>query len=107
MIVSAVNAMTMTPARDAWIFAARKPGEHGDQGKEALPWWSFALLGGFVGAWLLTSTFGARVGIPIGGERGEILANCKRHFERGSLTASRFCQAQSAVAHSAGSRFDS
>ena len=46
MIISAVNAMTMTPARAAWIFAGRKPGQHGDQGKEALPWWSFALFGG-------------------------------------------------------------
>ena len=46
MIISAINAMTMTPARAAWIFASRKPGKHGDQGKEALPWWSFALFGG-------------------------------------------------------------
>ena len=44
MIISAINAMTMTPARAAWIFASRKPGKHGDQGKEALPWWSFALV---------------------------------------------------------------
>ena len=53
MLLSAVNAMTMTPARAAWIFAKRKPGEHGDQGKEALPWWSFALLGGLATVWLL------------------------------------------------------
>ena len=26
MIISAINAMTMTPARAAWIFASRKPG---------------------------------------------------------------------------------
>jgi hypothetical protein len=25
MIISAVNAMTMTPARAVWIFAGRKP----------------------------------------------------------------------------------
>ena len=42
MIISAINAMTMTPARAALIFAGRKPGQHGDEGKEALPWWSFA-----------------------------------------------------------------
>src|SRR5206468_10586518 len=46
MIISAVNAMTMTPARAASIFAGRTPGRHGDQGKEALPWWFFGLLGG-------------------------------------------------------------
>jgi len=33
MIISAINAMTMTPARAASIFATRKPGEHGDQGR--------------------------------------------------------------------------
>src|SRR5262249_43788314 len=58
MIISAINAMTMTPARATWIFAGRKPGAHGDQGKEALPWWSFALAGGLASAWL---------GLPAGG----------------------------------------
>jgi multidrug efflux pump len=53
MIISAVNAMTMTPARAASIFAGRKPGQHGDEGKEALPWWFFALLGGLASAWYL------------------------------------------------------
>jgi multidrug efflux pump len=54
MLISAVNAMTLTPARAAWIFAHRKPGAHDGQGKEALPWWSFALFGGLATAWLLT-----------------------------------------------------
>src|SRR5437868_10400686 len=31
MIISAVNAMTMTPARAASIFESRQPGEHGDE----------------------------------------------------------------------------
>ncbi len=46
IIISAINAMTMTPARAASVFAGRTPGEHGDQGKEALPWWSVGLFGG-------------------------------------------------------------
>ena len=71
MLISAVNAMTMTPARAAWIFAKRKPGEHGDQGKEALPWWIFALLGGLATVWLLTPTLGVWLGLPAGGEGGE------------------------------------
>src|SRR5437773_3021389 len=80
MIISAINAMTMTPARAAAIFAGRNVGRslrertiadgadephsaevdaaHGVSGphsdKEALPWWSFALLGGLVTVWLLT-----------------------------------------------------
>ena len=71
MIISAINAMTMTPARAAWIFASRKPGEHGDQGKEALPWWSFALFGGLATVWLLTPTLGAWLGLPAGEGHGE------------------------------------
>jgi multidrug efflux pump len=64
MIISAINAMTMTPARAAWIFAGRKPGKHGEQGKDALPWWFFGLLGGLATALLLAPTLGARLGLP-------------------------------------------
>jgi multidrug efflux pump len=71
MIISAVNAMTMTPARAAWIFAGRKPGPHGDQGKEALPWWSSSLVGGLATVWLLTPTLGAWLGLPAGDGRAD------------------------------------
>jgi multidrug efflux pump len=71
MIISAINAMTMTPARAAWIFAGRKPGQHGDQGKEALPWWSFALIGGLTTAWMLIPSLGAWLGLPAGEGHGE------------------------------------
>jgi multidrug efflux pump len=66
MIISAINAMTMTPARAAWIFASRKHGEHGDQGKEALPWWFFGLLGGVATVWLLTPMANAWLGLSSG-----------------------------------------
>src|SRR5262245_20051704 len=71
MIISAINAMTMTPARAVWIFAGRKPGRHGDQGKEALPWWSFALFGGVTTVWLLTPSLGVWLGLPVGEESVE------------------------------------
>src|SRR5437016_11669146 len=71
MIISAINAMTMTPARAVWIFASRKPGKHGDQGKEALPWWIFALFGGLATAWLLAPTLGVWLGLPSGEEGSE------------------------------------
>ena len=71
MLISAINAMTMTPARAAWIFAKRKAGEHGDQGKEALPWWSFALLGGLASVWLLGPTLGVWLGLPPDDETGQ------------------------------------
>jgi multidrug efflux pump len=64
MILSAINAMTMTPARAGSIFGSRKPGEHGHQGKEALPWWFFALIGGLVAIWLFRPLVGEWVGIP-------------------------------------------
>ncbi len=64
MIISAINAMTMTPARAASIFAGRKPGQHGDQGKEALPWWFFGLIGGLITVNLLTPNLGAWMGLP-------------------------------------------
>jgi multidrug efflux pump subunit AcrB len=68
MIISAINAMTMTPARAASIFAGRTAGHHGDHGKEALPWWFFGLLGGLVTVWLLSPTLGVRLGLPAGEE---------------------------------------
>ena len=72
MLISAVNAMTMTPARAAWIFAKRKPGEHGEQGKEALPWWFFGLLGGLATVWLLAPILGPHLGLPVAaGDGGE------------------------------------
>jgi multidrug efflux pump len=85
MIISAINAMTMTPARAAWIFAGRdlvrgqkaevrdqksevrsQKSEVGDQtaGKEALPWWSFALFGGLATVWLLAPMLSAWLGLP-------------------------------------------
>src|SRR5262249_39942491 len=82
MIISALNAMTMTPARAAGIFASRSRKDEGGRmkdekeaspvhpSKEALPWWGFALAGGLVSAWLLTPTLGPWLGLPAGGEPG-------------------------------------
>src|SRR5262249_11886352 len=71
MIISALNAMTMTPARAASIFAGRTPGQHVTEAKEALPWWSFALFGGLATVWLLAPMLGAWLGRPAGEEGGE------------------------------------
>ena len=43
MIISAINAMTLTPARAVAIFKSSETGEHG---REALPWWIFGVFGG-------------------------------------------------------------
>jgi multidrug efflux pump len=89
MIISAINAMTMTPARAVWIFGGRSVGRslrerdaaHGvsglHSGKEALPWWSFALFGGLASAWLLVPMFGepgvSATGAVPGGLRATLL----------------------------------
>jgi multidrug efflux pump len=59
MIISAVNAMTLTPSRAVAIFKTL-PGHTLSPGggqrivrKEALPWWIFSIGGGLVTVWLL------------------------------------------------------
>jgi multidrug efflux pump len=64
MIISAVNAMTMTPARAAAIFAGRRHDASGHvAGREALPWWFFALIGGFATYILLWPIFAPDFGL--------------------------------------------
>jgi multidrug efflux pump subunit AcrB len=63
MIISAINAMTMTPARAASIFASRHVGQQGHHGKEPLPWWFFGIIGGLATAWILTPLLGAAMGL--------------------------------------------
>ncbi len=58
MIISAMNAMTLTPARAVSIFKteeragkAARDGSH-ELKKEALPWWIFGVFGGVLTLWL-------------------------------------------------------
>jgi multidrug efflux pump len=48
MIISAINAMTMTPARAGSVFGHRKPGAHDHSQNQALPWWGTGLLFGYL-----------------------------------------------------------
>jgi multidrug efflux pump len=68
MIISAINAMTMTPARAAAIFKGRKHGHGHDDGREALPWWIFAILGGVASLWLLWPHIAPQFGLAEGQE---------------------------------------
>ncbi|MHC2068227.1 efflux RND transporter permease subunit [Bremerella sp. T1] len=52
MLISALNAMTMTPARATSIFKDPKPGEDHTHHREALPWWGITILGGILFVWL-------------------------------------------------------
>jgi multidrug efflux pump len=51
VIISALNALTLTPSRAVSIFRTEETGAHGEPKKEALPWWIFAVLGGVLCAW--------------------------------------------------------
>jgi multidrug efflux pump len=47
-IISAVNALTMTPSRAVLIFRTHEVAGRHEFKREALPWWIFGLLGGLV-----------------------------------------------------------
>ncbi len=57
MIISAINAMTMTPARAVQIFQKRK---HGDP-LEALPWWGYVILLGWLSKHFLYPLVGSKL----------------------------------------------
>ena len=50
-IISAINAVTMTPSRAVMIFKTAEGEKHEDV-REALPWWTFGVLGGLLTVWL-------------------------------------------------------
>jgi multidrug efflux pump len=57
VIISAINAMTLTPSRAVSIFrteelGADHEGNSSHPKKEALPWWIFGIVGGLLTAWL-------------------------------------------------------
>jgi multidrug efflux pump subunit AcrB len=60
-IISAVNAITMTPSRAVLIFKSEEGHHHR---REALPWWIFAVVGGVLTAWLLPPVLGGHFGLP-------------------------------------------
>jgi multidrug efflux pump len=69
MIISALNAMTLTPSRAVAIFRAEEKGEEkaeekgGHAKKEALPWWIFAAAGGMLSIWLAQNFFAEPLGL--------------------------------------------
>ncbi|MGO8897804.1 MAG: efflux RND transporter permease subunit [Isosphaeraceae bacterium] len=50
-IISVINAVTMTPSRAVMIFKTGEGEKHEDV-REALPWWTFGVLGGLLTVWL-------------------------------------------------------
>ncbi len=62
-IISAINAITMTPSRAVLIFRATQARGGHERKPEALPWWFFILLGGFATAWLGNRFLAGRFGL--------------------------------------------
>ena len=74
-IISAINALTMTPSRAVMIFQTEAKDGHGghELKREALPWWFFAVVGGVIGARLGYANAAAQLGVTTDGlEDGSI-----------------------------------
>jgi multidrug efflux pump subunit AcrB len=56
-MISAVNALTMTPSRAVVIFKTEEGKSH-EHTRQALPWWIFGIFGGLLTAWLLPKYLG-------------------------------------------------
>jgi multidrug efflux pump len=63
-VISAINALTMTPSRAVLIFKgdAKNPGRA--HKREALPWWTFAILGAVFAYEFGPALLGGQFGIP-------------------------------------------
>jgi multidrug efflux pump len=63
-IISAINAVTMTPSRAALIFKTEQVDGRHEHKTEALPWWIFAVIGAVLTAWLAPLYFAGHWGLP-------------------------------------------
>ncbi len=64
MIISAVNAMTLTPSRAVAIFRTEVDEQGHMHTKEVLPWWIFGVAGGALTLWLASTYLTGRFGLP-------------------------------------------
>jgi multidrug efflux pump len=66
-IISAVNAITMTPSRAVVIFKTEEAADGHEHKREALPWWFFGVLGGLLTAGLGSDLMAEALGLPAPG----------------------------------------
>jgi multidrug efflux pump len=72
MVISAINAMTLTPSRAVAIFKTEQAHHGGhEMQREALPWWIFALIGGVITIKLGKPIVAPWMGVPLGEEAAE------------------------------------
>ncbi|MBI3821849.1 MAG: efflux RND transporter permease subunit, partial [Planctomycetes bacterium] len=63
-IISAINAITMTPSRAVLIFQTEVTEGTHELKREALPWWIFGFLAGIATLWLLPKLVAGWFGLP-------------------------------------------
>ena len=63
-IISAINAITMTPSRAVVIFKTEEGADGHTHRKEALPWWFFGIIGGMLSVWLGEKFLAGHMGLP-------------------------------------------
>ncbi len=75
-VISAINAITMTPSRAVLIFKADETGHGYELRREALPWWLFGILGGVFTIWFVQHDLAARWDLlaPGGKEMSRLLS---------------------------------
>lgn len=77
MVISAINAMTLTPARAVGIFKT-EGGEHGhEHQREALPWWFFGLVGLYISYRFLYAPLAGMMHVPLDKEEMIVLGTPK------------------------------
>ncbi len=77
MIISAINAMTLTPSRAVVVFNSEQLDEHGHPRREALPWWIFSVLGGWLTTWIVQQhalQWCVEAGLTSAGDEGVVLS---------------------------------
>lgn len=63
-VISAINAITMTPSRAVLIFKSESDGTGHVHRREALPWWIFGIVAGLLTLSLIPKYLGGHFGIP-------------------------------------------
>src|SRR5262249_40314099 len=63
-VISAINAITMTPSRAVLLFKSEQGAQGHEHRREALPWWIFAAAGGIATLWFGPRMLAARLGLP-------------------------------------------
>src|SRR5262249_16771638 len=73
MVISAINAMTLTPARAVTIFRSQDASHGHAHQREALPWWIFGIFGGLLSVKFGYALVTPALGIPVNVEGDKLL----------------------------------